>query len=115
VDYARNSYHDEFIDFLPHISSRAPSHFSHRPDHCSFCFGLRKSGLVTGPFGVDSRSHHGVRLPRRHDFPARSFYSHLELSRFDSPRFPHHGSRPTHSNGEVQRIVNTSSGRMVRC
>jgi hypothetical protein len=27
VDYARNSYHDEFIDFSPHISSRAPSHF----------------------------------------------------------------------------------------
>jgi hypothetical protein len=27
-DYARNSYHDEFTDFLPHFSSRAPSSFS---------------------------------------------------------------------------------------
>jgi hypothetical protein len=27
IDYARNSYHDEFIDFLPHFSSHAPSHF----------------------------------------------------------------------------------------
>jgi hypothetical protein len=27
VDYAKNSYHNELIDFLPHISSRAPSHF----------------------------------------------------------------------------------------
>jgi hypothetical protein len=27
MDYARNSYHDEFIDFSPHFSSRAPSHF----------------------------------------------------------------------------------------
>jgi hypothetical protein len=29
VNYARNSYHDEFIDFLPHFSSHVPSHFSH--------------------------------------------------------------------------------------
>jgi hypothetical protein len=27
VDHARNSYHDEFINFSPHISSCAPSHF----------------------------------------------------------------------------------------
>jgi hypothetical protein len=27
VDYARNSYHDEFIDFLPRFSSRYLSHF----------------------------------------------------------------------------------------
>jgi hypothetical protein len=36
VDYARNSYRDEFIDFLPHISSRAPSHFSHGPNYRSY-------------------------------------------------------------------------------
>jgi hypothetical protein len=46
VDYARNSYHDEFIDFPPHISSRAPSHFSHRPNHRSYGFGSRESDLV---------------------------------------------------------------------
>jgi hypothetical protein len=36
VDYARNSYHNEFIDFPPLISSRAPSHFSHGPNHHSY-------------------------------------------------------------------------------
>jgi hypothetical protein len=39
VDYARNSYHDEFVDFLPHFSSHAPSHFSHGPNHHSYDFG----------------------------------------------------------------------------
>jgi hypothetical protein len=39
ADYARNSYHDEFIDFLPHFSSRAPSHFSHGPNYRSYGFG----------------------------------------------------------------------------
>jgi hypothetical protein len=29
--------------------------------------------------------------------------------------FPHRGSRSTHSNGDVQMIVKTSSGRMVKC
>jgi hypothetical protein len=58
-------------------------------------------------------SHCGVRPPHRHGFPARSVYSHFEPSCFDSPHFPHHGSRATSSNGEVHRIVKTSSGRMV--
>jgi hypothetical protein len=39
VDYARNSYHDEFIDFPPHFSSRALSHFPHGPNHRSYDFG----------------------------------------------------------------------------
>jgi hypothetical protein len=39
VDYARNSYHNEFIDFPPHFSSRALSCFSHRPNHRSYGFG----------------------------------------------------------------------------
>jgi hypothetical protein len=46
-EYARNSYHDEFFDFLPHsysrasprTSSRALSHFSHGPNHLSYSFG----------------------------------------------------------------------------
>jgi hypothetical protein len=115
ADYARNSYHDEFIDFLPHFSSRAPSHFSHEPNHHSYGFGSRESGLVLGRFGVDPLSHRGVRPPHRHGFPARGVYSHFEPSRFDGPGFPRHGSRPTRSNGEVQRIMKTSSGRMVKC
>jgi hypothetical protein len=70
---------------------------------------------VPGHFDVDPRSHRGLHPPRRHGFPDRGVYSHFEPSRFDGPRFPHCGSRPTHSNGEVQRIVKTSSGRMVKC
>jgi hypothetical protein len=46
VDYARNSYRDEFIDFLPHsqsralphTSSRALSYCSHGPNHRSYGF-----------------------------------------------------------------------------
>jgi hypothetical protein len=115
VDYARNSYHNEFIDFLPHFSSRASSHFSHGPNHRPYDFGSRVSGSISGCFGVDPRSHRGVRPPRRHGFPARGVYSHFELSHFDSPHFPHHDSRPTRSNDELQRTVRTSSGRMVKC
>jgi hypothetical protein len=64
VDYARNSYHDEFIDFLPHISSCVLSHFSHGLDHRSYGFGSRESGLMLGHFGVDPHSHHGVHPSR---------------------------------------------------
>jgi hypothetical protein len=115
MEYARNSYHDEFIDFLPHISSRALSHFSYGPNHCSYGFGSQESGFVPGCFGVNPRSHRSVRPPCRHGFPARGVYSHFEPSRFDGPRFPRHGSRPTRSNGEVQKTVKTSSGHMVKC
>jgi hypothetical protein len=46
-DYTRNSYRDEFSDFLPrsfsrassHTSSHALSHFSHGPNHHSYDFG----------------------------------------------------------------------------
>jgi hypothetical protein len=33
----------------------------------------------------------------------------------DDPHFPRRGSRSTQLSGEVQRIVKTSSGRMVKC
>jgi hypothetical protein len=39
VDYGRNLYHDDFIDFLSHFSSRAPFRFSQGPDHHSYGFG----------------------------------------------------------------------------
>jgi hypothetical protein len=70
---------------------------------------------VPGRFGVDPRSHHGVHPPHRHGFPARGVYSHFELSHFDGPGFPRHGSCPTRSNGEVHRTVKTSSSCMVNC
>jgi hypothetical protein len=39
LDYARNSYRNEFIDFPPRTSSRASSHFFHGPNHRSYGFG----------------------------------------------------------------------------
>jgi hypothetical protein len=33
----------------------------------------------------------------------------------DGPHFPHRGSRPTRSNGEVLKTIKTSSGHMVKC
>jgi hypothetical protein len=41
--------------------------------------------------------------------------SRFEPRHLDGPRFPHRGSRSTRPNGELQRIVKTSSGRMVKC
>jgi hypothetical protein len=105
LDYARNSYRDEFTDFLPYFSYYAPSHFSHGPNHRSYGFGSRESGLVPRYFGINPRSHHGVHPLHRHGFPARGVYSHFEMSRFDGPCFLHRGSCPTHSNGEIHRIV----------
>jgi hypothetical protein len=70
---------------------------------------------VLGHFDVDPRFHRVVRPPRRHGFPARGVYFHFEPSHFDGPHFPRCGSHPTHSNGEVQRIVKTFSSRMVKC
>jgi hypothetical protein len=101
--------------FLPHFSSHALSHFSHGANHHSYGFGLGESDLVHVHFGVDPHSHRSVRPPRRHGFPARGVYSHFELSHFDGSHFPHHSSRPTSSNGEVQMIVKTSSGHVVKC
>jgi hypothetical protein len=42
-------------------------------------------------------------------------FTHLESRHLDGPCFPHHCSCPTRPNGEVERIVKTSSGRMVKC
>jgi hypothetical protein len=39
LDYARNSYRNEFIDFLPRTTSCASSLFFHGPNHRSYGFG----------------------------------------------------------------------------
>jgi hypothetical protein len=91
------------------------SHFPHGPNHRSYGFGSRESGLVPRRFGVDPCSHHGVHPRCRNGILSRDVYSHFEPNRFDSPRFPHSGSCPTRSNGEVQRIMKTSLGCMVKC
>jgi hypothetical protein len=65
-------------------------------------------------FGYDPRPHRGDHFLCRPGFPTGGFHTRFELRHLDGPRFPCHGSRPTHSNGDVQKIVKTSSGRMVK-
>jgi hypothetical protein len=121
-DYARNSYHDEFIDFLSrsysytlaHTSSHALSCFSHGPNHFSYSFGSRENYLVPRGFGYDPRPHCGDRFPCRHGFPTEGSDSHFEPRHLDGLCFSHHGSRPTWPNGEIQRDVKTSLGCMVK-
>jgi hypothetical protein len=66
-------------------------------------------------FGYGPRPHRGDRFPRRHGFPAGGSYTRFEPRHLDDPQFPHCGSHPTGSNGEVQKTVKTSSCRMVKC
>jgi hypothetical protein len=70
---------------------------------------------VSSRFDYGPRSHHGDRFPCRHDFPAGGSYTRFEPRHLDGPHFPRRGSRPTSSNGEVQKTVKTSSGLMVNC
>jgi hypothetical protein len=122
-EYDRNSYCDELFDFLPRSYSRASPHtlshalscVSHGPNHCSYDFGSQENHFVPRRFGYDPHPHRGDHFPRRPGFPAGRSHTRFELRHLDGPCFPYHGSRPTHSNGDVQNIVKTSSGRMVKC
>jgi hypothetical protein len=123
LEYARNSNREEYFDFLPRsysralprTSSRAFPQFSHGPNHRSYGFGSSENNFVPRHFGYGPRPHHGDRTLRRPGFPAGRFHICFELRHLDDPHFSHRGSRPTHSNGDVQRTVKTSSGRMVKC
>jgi hypothetical protein len=131
IEYARDSYRDEFIDFPPrsysHVPpcfysrasprtfSRALVQFAHGPNHRSYGFGPRENRFEPKRLGYGPRSHHGDRFLRRPGFSIGGFFPHFELRHLDGPRFPHRGSRPTRPSGEVQRTVKTSSGRMVKC
>jgi hypothetical protein len=131
VEYARNSYRDEFIDFLPrsyshvppcfyscalpHTFSRALPRFAHGYNHCSYGLGPRENRFEPRHFGYDPRPHRSDRFPRRPGFPVGGSFTHLESRHLDGPRFPRCGSRPTRPSGEVQRTVKTSSGHMVKC
>jgi hypothetical protein len=131
VEYARNSYRDEFIDFLPRSYSHVPPHFysrasprtfscafsqfSYGPNHCSYGFGSRENHLEPRRFGYGPRPHCGGRFSRRPGFPAGGSYIHFEPRHLNGPRFPHRGSLSTRRSGEVQRTVKTSSIRMVKC
>jgi hypothetical protein len=113
-DYTRNSYHNEFIDFLSISYSHAPSRFFHRPNHRSYGFGSRENNFVPRRFGHDPCSHRGDHFPRRPGFLTGGSYAHFDPKHLDDPHFSHHGSRPIGSSDEVQRTVKTSSGCMFK-
>jgi hypothetical protein len=121
-EYARNLYRDEFFDFpsrsysraSPRTSSRAFPQFSYGHNHRSFGFGSRENYFEPRCFGYGSCPHRGDRTLHRPSFPTGGFHTHFELRHLDGPRFPRRGSHPTRSNCDVQKIVKTSSGRMVK-
>jgi hypothetical protein len=139
VEYARNSYRDEFIDFSPHSYSHVPPRFysrasprtfsralprtsssalpqfAHGPNHRSYGFDPRENRFEPRRFGYGPRPHRGDRFPRRPGFPAGGSFPHFEPRHLDGPRFPRHGSHSTRPSGEVQRIMKTSFGRMIKC
>jgi hypothetical protein len=112
-DYARNSYHDEFIDFPPHTFSHASSHFFNGPNHRLYDFGLGQNSFVPRCCGYGPHSHRGDCAPCRYCFPVGGSHTRLEPRHLDGPHFHHHGLCPARSNGEAQKTVKTSSGRMV--
>jgi hypothetical protein len=119
VEYARNSYRDEFIDFppcsyshvlprfysrasphtfsraLPHTSSSASPQFAHGPNHHSYGFGPRENRFEPRRFGYGPRPRCGDHFPRRPSFLAGGSFTHFEPRHLDGPRFPHRGSHPT--------------------
>jgi hypothetical protein len=119
VEYARDSYRDEFIDFLPrsyshvlprfysrasprtfscalpHTSSSASTQFAHGPNHRSCGFGPQENRFEPGRGGYGPPPHRGDRFPHRPSFPARGYFPHFESRHLDGPCFPRHGSRPT--------------------
>jgi hypothetical protein len=130
VEYARDSYRNEFFDVSPQSYSRIPPRFysrasprtfsralpqfAHRPNHRSNGFGPRENRFKPRCFGYGPRPHRGDRFPRRPGFSTGVSFPHFEPRQLNGPRFPHHGSCPTQPSGEVQRNVKTSSGCMVK-
>jgi hypothetical protein len=110
VEYAKDSYHDEFIDFSSHSYSHVPPHFysrasrhtfsralpqfAHGPNHHSYGLGPRENRFEPRRFGYGPRPRRGDRFPRRPGFPAGESIPHLEPRHLDGPRFPRRGSRP---------------------
>jgi hypothetical protein len=131
VEYARDSYHDEFINFpprsyspvpprfysraSPHTFSRALPQFAHGPNHHSYGLGPWENRFEPRRFGYSLGSHRGDRFPCRPGFTAGGSFTHFEPRHLDGPCFPRRHSRPTQPSGEVQMTVKTSSGRMVKC
>jgi hypothetical protein len=111
VEYARDSYHDEFIDFPPCSYSHVPARFysrassrtfslalpqfAHGPNHRSYGFGPRENHFDSRCFGYDPRPNRGDRFPRRSGFSTGGSFPHFEPIHLDDPRVPRRGSHPT--------------------
>jgi hypothetical protein len=131
VEYARDSYRDECLDFPPHsyshvlphfysrasprTFSRALPQFTHGPNHRSYGFGSQENCFESRRFGYGPRPHRGDHFSRRPVFPTRGSFPHFEPRHLDGPHFPRRGSCPTWPSGEVQRTMKTSFARMVKC
>jgi hypothetical protein len=86
VEYARDSYRDEFIDFSSRSYSHVPPRFysrafprtflyalpqfAHGPNHHSYGFGPRENRFEPRRFGYDPCPRRGDRFLRRPGFPA---------------------------------------------
>jgi hypothetical protein len=122
LDYAKNSYRDEFFYFLPRSysrvvpcsSSRALPQFAHGPNYHSYGFGSRENCFEPRCFSYGPRPHRDDRFLRMPIFPVGVSHTHFELRYLDGPHFSRRGSRTTRSSDVVQRIVKTSFGRMVK-
>jgi hypothetical protein len=123
VEYTRDSYRDEFIDFLPrfyshvppclysrssprtflhalpHTSSCALPQFAHEPNHHSYGFGSWENRFEPRRFGYSPHPHCGDRFQCRLRFLAGGSFTHFEPRHLDGSHFPHRGSHPTRSSG----------------
>jgi hypothetical protein len=101
VEYARDSYRDEFIDFMPRSYSHVPPRFysrasprtfsralsrtsssvlpqfAHGPNHCSYGLDPRENRFEPRRFGYDPRPHRGDRFPHRPGFLAGGLFPPL--------------------------------------
>jgi hypothetical protein len=109
------THRNEFIEFSSRSYSHAPSYFFHGPNHLSSGFGSQENSFVSRCFGYGPRPHRGDRFSCRPGFSVVGSYTHFEPRHLDGSYFPHRGSRLTGSNGEVQKIMKTSSCHMVKC
>jgi hypothetical protein len=99
----------------PRTFSRAFPQFSYGHNHRSYGFGSQENHFESRRFGYSPRPHRGHHFPCRHGFSIGEFHTRFEPRQLDDPHFPHRGSYPTHSNSDVQKIVQTSSDRMIKC
>jgi hypothetical protein len=139
VEYARNSYRDEFIYLPPRSYSRVLPrstlvlrlplfHVLCLALLLVLCLSLLMDLTIAHMILVHERTalsldalvtaHVLIMVIISHVglvFPAGGSFPHFEPRLLDGPYFPRHGSRPTRPSGEVQWTVKTSFGRIIKC